>query len=195
MTLISVQNISKSFADRTVLKDVSFALHHGDRVGLVGANGSGKSTLIKIIRSELTPDSGSIQIASGQSLGYLPQTMTDVYDGTIAEAIASATSELVQMEKQLAMLAEAMGSAEPTELDGLLTQYGDLHSEFEARDGYQLHMRIQVVLDGLGLAGFHRDRPVASLSGGEKTRLGLALLLIAAPTLLILDEPTNHLDF
>lgn len=194
MTLISVQNISKSFGDHIVLKDSSFTLHQGDRAGLVGPNGSGKSTLVKMILSQLHPDTGRIHIAVGLSIGYLPQMMTEVYDGTIEQAVASAAAELVQMEQTLAAMAEAMACAEGTELENLLTEYGTLCDAFEARDGYQLETRIQMVMEGLGLTKLGRDRLVTSLSGGERTRLGLALLLISSPVFLILDEPTNHLD-
>lgn len=192
--LLAIDNISKAYGDNQVLNNVTFALPYGQKLGLVGANGVGKSTLIKIIIGEVEPDGGAVQFASGVEVGYLAQTLDAAAGQTIAELIDTTLGNIRQIEVRLRQLEAAM--MQPGEdLDGLLAAYSELTEQFERRGGYDLDYRLDQVMTGLAVAHLARDRRVATLSGGEKSRVGLAALLLAAPDLLLLDEPTNHLDF
>ena len=192
--LLAIDNISKAYGDNQVLNNVTFALPYGQKLGLVGANGVGKSTLIKIIIGEVEPDGGSVHFASGAEVGYLAQTLNAAAGQTIAELIDTTLGNIRQLEVRLRQLEAAM--VQPGEdLDGLLAEYSELTEQFERRGGYDLDYRLDQVMTGLSVAHLARDRRVATLSGGEKSRVGLAALLLAAPDLLLLDEPTNHLDF
>jgi macrolide transport system ATP-binding/permease protein len=193
MALLTVSNVSKSFGDTTVLHGVSLLVNRGDAVGLVGANGVGKSTLLKLVVGELAPDAGTVAVNPGCTLGYLPQALAAAEGQSVAQVIAAARGNLDALEERLRALEQAMAEADPLDLDTLLADYAVYAQEFEARGGYDRH-EADAVLAGLGLAGLDRSRPVATLSGGEKARLGLAALLLQAPDLLLLDEPTNHLD-
>lgn len=192
--LLSVDNIAKAYGDHQVLNNITFAIYAGQKIGLVGANGVGKSTLLKIITSELEPDGGSVQIASGVEVGYLPQVLAAAETQTIAQLLDQALGNLSQIEARLHQLEERM--AMPIDhLDEVLAQYSTLTETFEQRGGYDLEYRSAQVFAGLGVAHLPRQRRVATLSGGEKSRVGIAALLLRAPDLLLLDEPTNHLDF
>ncbi|MBK8050571.1 MAG: ABC-F type ribosomal protection protein [Anaerolineales bacterium] len=191
--MITVTNLSKAFGDNQVLNGVSLQMGRGDRKGLVGANGVGKSTLVKIIAGELEPDSGTVQIATGVTLGYLPQVLSEGSALTIDELLASAQERVLALETQLRHLEAAMAGGQSAGDE--LVRYGHLVEEYEALGGYDLEHRTEVMLAGLGLSALPRDRIVATLSGGEKARVGLAALLLRSPDLLLLDEPTNHLDF
>lgn len=192
--LLAIDNISKAYGDNQVLNNVTFALPDGQKLGLVGANGVGKSTLIKIIIGEIEPDGGAVRLASGAEIGYLAQTLSAAEGQTIAELIDTTLGNIRQIEVRLRQLEAAM--VQPGEdLAGLLADYSELTEQFERRGGYDLDYRLDQVMTGLAVAHLARDRRVATLSGGEKSRVGLAALLLAAPDLLLLDEPTNHLDF
>jgi len=192
--LLAIDRISKAYGDNQVLNQVSFALNIGQKVGLVGANGVGKSTLLKIIVGEVEPDDGEMRVASGVKVGYLPQVLNAVNDQTIGELIDTAQGNLKQIEERLRTLEHLMAQPDD-ELDALLVEYSRLSEEFERRGGYDLEHRIETIFAGLGITQLAKDRIVATLSGGEKSRVGLAALLLGAPDLLLLDEPTNHLDF
>ncbi|MCB9148358.1 MAG: ABC-F family ATP-binding cassette domain-containing protein [Caldilineaceae bacterium] len=192
--LLAIENISKAFGDNQVLNHVSFSLAYGQKIGLVGANGVGKSTLIKIIIGELESDGGAVQLAGGAEIGYLAQTLSGTEEKTIEQLVDHALGNLRAIEVRLRTLEVHM--AQPTaDLDDLLAEYSALTEQFERRGGYELEYRLDQVMAGLGIARLARNRQVATLSGGEKSRVGLAALLLAAPDLLLLDEPTNHLDF
>ncbi len=193
--LLNVSQISHSFSPTLVLDDDSFHLNPGDRAGLVGANGSGKTTLLKVIAGELECQSGVAAISRGVIVGYLPQRAPDVPAGTtIDDLIYHFLGDLQQIQARLRELEEAM--ADPhADFDAITDEYAELGERFEARGGYDLDHRIEIVLAGLGLSDLGRDREFATLSGGEAMRVMLAILLLQAPDLLLLDEPTNHLDF
>lgn len=191
--LLAIENISKAFGDNQVLNHVSFSLAYGQKIGLVGANGVGKSTLIKIIIGELESDGGAVQLAGGAEIGYLAQTLSGMEEKTIAQLIDQTLGNLRAIETRLRAL-EAHMAQPADDLDDLLAEYSALTEQFERRGGYDLEYRLDQVMAGLGIARLARDRRVATLSGGEKSRVGLAALLLAAPDLLLLDEPTNHLD-
>lgn len=194
MSVVTMEHVSKGFAERVVLHDVSARIAAGDRVGLVGANGCGKSTLLHILDGRLVCDDGRVHVATDITIGHLPQAFEPLGDWTVADWLASATRELLEMQAQLTALAEAMANLTGDELEQALRAYGELAARFEQRGGYDLPQREQAVLQGLEIANIERDRQLASLSGGERVRFGLAALLIQSPDLLLLDEPTNHLD-
>lgn len=192
--LLSVANVSKAYGDNQVLSDVTFSLSAGQKVGLVGANGVGKSTLLKIIVGEIQADSGEAHVPSDADVGYLPQVLATAAEQSIASFIDSSLSNLREIERRLRAL--ELGMARPSgNLDSLLAAYGTLTEEFERRGGYDLEHRIAAILAGLGVDHLNKTRAMTTLSGGEKSRVGLAALLLRAPDLLLLDEPTNHLDF
>ena len=192
--LLSVEQISKSYGDNQVLNHVGFTLSPGQKLGLVGANGVGKSTLLKIVVGEIEPDSGKVTLASGARLGYLPQVLSDADTMTVDELIMASLAELLQLESRLRELEVSMAGANGN-LDALLVDYGVVSEQFERRGGYDLEYRRQTILSGLQIDHINRQRAVGTLSGGEKSRVGLAALLLQEPDLLLLDEPTNHLDF
>lgn len=193
--MLQVSRLSKSFGIHTVLGSMSFQLAAGERVGLVGVNGSGKSTLLRVIIGEEPATSGSITIAPGVELGYLPQALPDVASGTTIDAfIEQSLGGLRSIEQRLRKL-ETLMTDPDADFDDVLAEYGKLQERFELRGGYELEHRIDQVLDGLGLGTISREQPVETLSGGEAERVMLAALLLRSPDLLLLDEPTNHLDF
>ncbi|MCC6455023.1 MAG: ABC-F type ribosomal protection protein [Caldilineaceae bacterium] len=192
--LLSVEQISKAYGDNQVLNQVTFALNPGQKLGLVGANGVGKSTLLKIVVGEIEADGGKVALAPGTRLGYLPQVLNDADALTVDQLIMASLAELQQLEMRLRELETAMASANGN-LDALLADYGEVSEQFERRGGYDLEHRRETILAGLQIEHIDRARRVGTLSGGEKSRVGLAALLLQEPDLLLLDEPTNHLDF
>ena len=196
MILLSVQNVTKSFIMNCVLKDVNLTLQVGERMGLVGTNGSGKSTLFKLITGELQPDEGSISLMRGTRVGVLTQDADISSDLTVQEELERVFEPVREMERRLrAMEAEmAEKHEDPEAFDRLSRDYARLMDRFEDAGGYEWPSRIQGVLAGLGFAKGRENQPSRLLSGGEKTRLCLARLLLTQPDLLMLDEPTNHLD-
>lgn len=192
---ITVSDIRKAYGIQPVLDGVSLSLNDGDRVGLVGANGVGKSTLLKIIMGEVRADSGTVNIAAGRRVGYLAQTMRHDPDHTLADLIRVSLGTIYAAEQRLRDLEAEMSRVTGAELERVLAEYGDASDQFERMGGYDLEYRVATVFAGLGVDQLDRERLFATLSGGEKTRVGLALLLLGAPDVLLLDEPTNHLDF
>jgi macrolide transport system ATP-binding/permease protein len=190
---LTLTNISKSYGPLTVLDDVSFTLAAGQRVGLVGANGVGKSTLFKIITRQIEADGGAVRLPSNTALGYLPQS-TDGLHGSLNDLIEVAVREVRGLESELRLLEEAISEAEPDMLPNLYDRYALVTESYEALDGYETDQLIETTLAGLGVGHLDRARPVESLSGGEKSRVQMALLLLRRPDVLLLDEPTNHLD-
>jgi macrolide transport system ATP-binding/permease protein len=193
---LHLHQISKSFAQRPILQQVSLSLNRGERLALVGENGAGKSTLLRLIAGELAVDDGQIRRPAGESVGYLAQE-TEASDATMTVSLflREAMGQLHAWQTQLAAL-EAQMSAPLAEdqLTAVLASYGEVQEQFERRGGYDLDHRLDQVMAGLNLSHIDRTRPLATLSGGEKRRLALAGLLLAQPDLLLLDEPTNHLD-
>lgn len=196
MLALSLQGVSKSFVMNRVLDGVDLTLEEGSRTGLVGVNGSGKSTLLKIIAGELAPDEGTVSIPKGTSVGLLTQHSDITEEGTVLQELSRVFDPLKSLEKRLRKLEREMGShhKDPLRLAALNREYARITERFEREGGYEWPSRIQGVLAGLGFAGERQDQPARLLSGGEKTRLCLARVLLMQPDLLLLDEPTNHLD-
>lgn len=188
-----ITHVHKRYGTLTVLNEVNLTLSAGERIGLVGANGVGKSTLLKIITGELPADSGSVRVMPHVRVGSLAQDV-GALTGTLGDLIDAALAELRALEAEMRALEEGMSDAAGAELDGLLTRYGEVSDAFERAGGYESDVHIAEVLRGLGVGHLGRERDVTTLSGGERTRVGLALLLLRAPDVLLLDEPTNHLD-
>jgi ATP-binding cassette subfamily F protein 3 len=195
MILLSATNIKKSFGAAEVLKDVSVTLQEGDRIGLVGINGCGKTTLFNIIAGKLTLDEGNIQLARGMRLGFMEQSASIVDDVTVFEALLPVFQNVFDMEKKLSRLETEMAEeTDHTVIEKLSTQYSALLERFEEENGYGWKSTITGTLMGLGFNRAQFDQPVNQLSGGERTRLFLAKILLEKPDILLLDEPTNHLD-
>ncbi|MCZ2098145.1 MAG: ATP-binding cassette domain-containing protein, partial [Anaerolineae bacterium] len=178
-----------------MLNDVSFVVNAGERIGMVGANGVGKSTLLKIITGEIAADSGTVTLALERKLGYLAQIIEGYDDQTLAALIDASVAYLRELEAAMRALEQQMTTATPHALETIMAHYGDAADQFERYGGYDLDYRIDIVLTGLGVAHLARDRQFGTLSGGEKARVRLALLLLQSADVLLLDEPTNHLDF
>ena len=192
--ILSVNNIDKSFLDNHVLKNVSFHLNEYDKAALVGINGSGKTTLIRIIMGEMKPDDGIVTFTKGTTVGYLPQNAIIDSDNTIYEEVLLVKTDLLKDEQTLRDMEASMGQLSGKELDELMARYHTLQESFDRAGGYQIQSEVSGTLKGLGFAEADFDHKVSNLSGGQKTRVALAKLLVGSPDLIILDEPTNHLD-
>ncbi|HRT30832.1 MAG TPA: ABC-F family ATP-binding cassette domain-containing protein [Anaerolineae bacterium] len=190
MALLTASNLSKFFGAEQILADVSFEVHPGDRIALVGLNGCGKSTLLEIVAGRLEPDAGSVHRARHLRLGYLPQHPDFDGAGTLWEALETVFEGLLEQAQELRALEQRMASGDETALE----RYGAVLEAFDAAGGFTYEARIGQVLGGLGFAREEFETPIAHLSGGEKTRALLARLLLEEPDFLLLDEPTNHLD-
>lgn len=196
--LLNVEHLYKYFNGQALLKDINFTVEDREAVGLIGVNGCGKSTLLNIITGsegfDKTPEGlGSVNIAGKASIGFLRQNSGLNSELTIGEEMKNAFAPLLETLEKMKSLEKKM--AEGGDIDSISHEYAELSSYFEARDGYRIDVKIKQVLNGMGFGATPTDRVISTLSGGEKTRLALAKLLLEEPNLLILDEPTNHLDF
>lgn len=196
--LLNVEHLYKYFNGQALLKDINFTVEDREAVGLIGVNGCGKSTLLNIITGsegyDKTPEGlGSVNIAGKASIGFLRQNSGLNSELTIGEEMKNAFAPLLETLDKMKVLEKKM--ADGGDIDSISHEYAELSSYFEARDGYRIDVKIKQVLNGMGFCSTPTDRVISTLSGGEKTRLALAKLLLEEPNLLILDEPTNHLDF
>lgn len=196
--LLNVEHLYKYFNGQALLKDINFTVEDREAVGLIGINGCGKSTLLNIITGregyDKTPEGlGSVNIAGKASIGFLRQNSGLNSELTIGEEMKNAFAQLIETLDKMKVLEKKM--ADGGNIDSISHEYAELSSYFEARDGYRIDVKIKQVLNGMGFGSTPTDRVISTLSGGEKTRLALAKLLLEEPNLLILDEPTNHLDF
>ena len=196
--LLNVEHLYKYFNGQALLKDINFTVEDREAVGLIGINGCGKSTLLNIITGsegyDKTPEGlGSVNIAGKASIGFLRQNSGLNSELTIGEEMKNAFAPLLETLDKMKVLEKKM--ADGGDIDSISHEYAELSSYFEARDGYRIDVKIKQVLNGMGFGSTPTDRVISTLSGGEKTLLALAKLLLEEPNLLILDEPTNHLDF
>lgn len=192
--ILSCQNISKAFVENQVLKNVSFHIEDHEKAAIVGINGAGKTTLLRIIVGEMTPDDGQVVLAKDKTLGYLAQNSTVDTSHTIYEELLSVKADLLRLEEKIRECENNMKHANGDALEDLMKQYTSLTHAFETGGGYLYRSELVGVLKGLGFTEDEFSKPVATLSGGQKTRVALGRLLLQNPDLIILDEPTNHLD-
>lgn len=192
--ILSCQNISKAFAENHVLKNVSFHIEDYEKAAIVGINGAGKTTLLRIIVGEMQADTGLVTLAKDKTLGYLAQNSAVNTNNTIYGELLSVKQDLIDIEQRMRQCEEYMKLAKGAELEALMKQYTILTHAFESGDGYLYKSEITGVLKGLGFTEEEFTKSVATLSGGQKTRVALGRLLLQKPDLIILDEPTNHLD-
>jgi ATPase subunit of ABC transporter with duplicated ATPase domains len=194
MSSLTVENLSHTFGDRVLFKDVSFRLLPGEHVGLVGANGVGKSTLMSILTGELIHDTGRVEWTSNAHYGYLDQHTKLTPGQTIRDVLKSAFQSLYDQEAELNEIIAQMADASPEELEKLLERMGEIQDSLDAGNFYSLEVKVEDVARGLGLEAVGLDRDVSVLSGGQRTKVLLAKLLLDQPEILLLDEPTNYLD-
>ena len=193
---LQILNISKSFGVDVVLENISMNIADNEKVGLIGVNGAGKTTLLRIISGELSCDEGTIFVSKDARIGFLKQDSNTHLDKTIWTSMMSVFEDVVRLEEELRELEQKMSinTNEDTH-NRIMNQYSVKSEQFEKRGGFELRTKIMTILNGMGFEGFDINMKVENLSGGEKTKLSMARLLLENPEILLLDEPTNHLDF
>ena len=194
MSILNVEHLSHGFGDRAIFEDVSFRLLKGEHIGLVGANGEGKSTFMNIITGKLMPDEGKVEWAKNVRVGYLDQHTVLEKGMTIRDVLKSAFSWLYEMEERMNTICDSMGDASEDELNQMMEELGVIQEMMDAHDFYILDSRIEEIGRALGLEEIGLERDVTELSGGQRTKVLLAKLLLEKPDILLLDEPTNYLD-
>ncbi len=195
--LLSLERVGKSYGASPVLENVTAKIEDGARIGLVGINGAGKSTLLEIIAKNLSHDAGDLAY-SDTRIGYLRQNSGLGAGRTVGEEMLAVFEELLGVEAEMRVLEDEIAQTAPEDKSRrseLSARYGGLQAHFEQQEGYNIGVKINTVLNGMGFLNIPKETPVDTLSGGERTRLAICKLLLEAPGLLILDEPTNHLDF
>lgn len=194
MSILTVKNLSHGFGDRAIFNNVSFRLLKGEHIGLIGANGEGKSTFMNIVTGKLEPDEGQIEWSKRVRAGYLDQHTALEPGMTIRDVLKSAYKYLFDLEAEINEICEKMASATPEELEQLLLDMGTMQETLEHNDFYIIDAKVEEIARGLGLGDIGLDKEVQELSGGQRTKVLLAKLLLEKPDILLLDEPTNYLD-
>lgn len=194
MSILTVKNLSHGFGDRAIFNNVSFRLLKGEHIGLIGANGEGKSTFMNIITRNIEPDDGNIEWAKNVRVGYLDQHTSLEKGSSIRDVLRTAFQYLFDIEKEVNNICEQMGDASPEELEKLLEELGTLQDTLTNNDFYIIDAKVEEIARGLGLEDIGLDKDVNDLSGGQRTKVLLAKLLLEKPDILLLDEPTNYLD-
>lgn len=193
MSILEVKNLSHGFGDRAIFENVSFRLLKGEHIGLVGANGEGKSTFMSIVTGHLQPDEGKVEWSKYVTAGYLDQHTVLEKGMTVRDVLRTAFDELFKTENRLNDIYMSMAK-EGADVDALMEEVGELQDRLESRDFYTLDAKIDEVARALGVMDFGMDSDVSELSGGQRTKILLAKLLLEKPDILLLDEPTNYLD-
>lgn len=193
MSILEVKNLSHGFGDRAIFENVSFRLLKGEHIGLVGANGEGKSTFMSIVTGQLQPDEGKVEWSKYVTAGYLDQHTVLNAGQTIRDVLRTAFDDLFKTEERINDIYMAMAE-EGANVDSLMEEVGELQDRLESRDFYTLDAKIDEVARALGVMDFGMDTDVTELSGGQRTKVLLAKLLLEKPDILLLDEPTNYLD-
>ena len=194
MSILNVEHLTHGFGDRAIFEDVSFRLLKGENIGLIGANGEGKSTFMSIVTGRLMPDEGKVEWAKNVRAGYLDQHAVLEEGMTIGDVLRSAFSWLFEMETEMNQMFEQMAEATPEEMERLLEETGTYQELLDQHDFYMIDAKVDEVARALGLLDLGLDRDVTDLSGGQRTKVLLAKLLLEKPDILLLDEPTNYLD-
>ena len=204
MSILNVENLTHGFGDRAIFQNVSFRLLKGEHIGLIGANGEGKSTFLNIITGHLMPDEGKVEWAKNIHVGYLDQHTSLEKGMTIRDVLSSAFSRLFDMEAEMNAICDRMADASPEELEQYMEDLGTIQDMLTMHDFYLIDAKVEEVAKALGLSEIGRtadpsvpfglDKDVSGLSGGQRTKVLLAKLLLEKPDILLLDEPTNYLD-
>ena len=194
MSILNVEHLTHGFGDRAIFEDVSFRLLKGEHIGLIGANGEGKSTFMSIVTGHLMPDEGKVEWAKNVRAGYLDQHAVLEEGMTIGDVLRSAFSWLFEMETEMNQMFEQMAEATPEEMERLLEETGTYQELLDQHDFYMIDAKVDEVARALGLLDLGLNRDVTDLSGGQRTKVLLAKLLLEKPDILLLDEPTNYLD-
>ena len=194
MSILNVEHLSHGFGDRVIFEDVSFRLLKGEHIGLVGANGEGKSTFMNIVTGKRQPDEGKVEWARHVRAGYLDQHTVLEPGMTIYDVLRSAFAWLFDLEARMNEICEALGDADPDEMENMLAELGEIQEMLDAHDFYMIDTKVDEVAQALGLQALGMEHDVTDLSGGQRTKVLLAKLLLEKPDILLLDEPTNYLD-
>ena len=197
MIILSAKDLTKTYGTDVILENISFSINKGDRVGIVGANGAGKTTLLRMLTGELTSSDGDYFVSADTRVGYLKQDGEFNSENTLIEEIESIFSRFPAMEAEMNSIlkqVEEIGNSDQEKSAQLLNRYDMLHEEFNRQGGYSYKSEMSGVLNSMAFGEESYNKKISSLSGGEKTRLALACLLLKKPDILFLDEPTNHLD-
>ena len=194
MSILNVEHLSHGFGDRAIFEDVSFRLVKGEHIGLVGANGEGKSTFMNIITGKLMPDEGKIEWSKNVRVGYLDQHTALEKGMTIGSVLRAAFDYLFDMEAEMNQIYEKLGEASPDEMDAMMAEAGTIQDLLTMHDFYMIDAKVEEVARALGILDLGLDKDVTDLSGGQRTKVLMAKLLLEKPDILLLDEPTNYLD-
>lgn len=194
MSILNVEHLTHGFGDRAIFADVSFRLLKGEHIGLIGANGEGKSTFMNIVTGKLMPDEGKVEWSKNVRVGYLDQHTVLSQGMTIEDVLKSAFSYLFELEARMNEICDKLGEANEDEMTEMLEELGTIQDTLTLHDFYVIDAKVEEVARALGLIDFGLDRDVTELSGGQRTKVLLAKLLLEKPDILLLDEPTNYLD-
>lgn len=194
MSILNVEHLTHGFGDRAIFEDVSFRLLKGEHIGLIGANGEGKSTFMNIITGKLQPDEGKVEWAKNVRVGYLDQHTVLEKGMTIQSVLRSAFDFLYEMEEQMNTICDNMGEADEEQMNSYMEELGTIQDLLTMHDFYMIDSKVEEVARALGLLELGLDKDVTDLSGGQRTKVLMAKLLLEKPDILLLDEPTNYLD-
>ena len=194
MSILSVEHLSHGFGDRAIFEDVSFRLLKGEHIGLIGANGEGKSTFMSIVTGKLQPDDGKVEWSPRVRAGYLDQHADLAPGMSIRDALRAAFSWLFELEGRMNEICDLLGTADDAQMDAYMAELSEIQELLDAHDFYLIDTKVEEVARALGLTALGLEHDVSDLSGGQRTKVLLARLLLEKPDILLLDEPPNYLD-